>query len=455
MTVTPRWAPDETGPVGRATRVEQRVPVEPDAPVGTDAAVDSNAPAESIDRHEATDPVEHRAGPPVRVVQLVTTMARGGAQATVIGSSAGMDPSVRVIVLAGRDTTEEGTYWGSAELRAVDTIVVPRLVRSLSPKNDLAALWWLVRWLRRNRPDVMHTHSSKAGVLGRIAARLVGIPCAHTVHGWGPVSVAPRSVRFAVLMIERLLARLSDALVVVGRPDLDFGLDRQIGDPSRYRLIRSGVDTSTAEAAAAERTVIRTELGLDGRYVVGMVARMSPQKDHTTLLHAFAGAAIPDSTLVLIGDGPLRTEVAALAERLDIADRVQFLGMRSDAARLVAGFDVSVLSSRWEGMPRTVVEAAAAGVPVIATDVGAVSELIEDGRAGTLVPPGDVVRLTAALQAVRGEPSVAGLMADTARAATEQFSIEHMRSELTDLWRDLGGRQDQRRQTDRPRPRAR
>ncbi|MEM7326353.1 MAG: hypothetical protein AAF531_24925, partial [Actinomycetota bacterium] len=102
MTVTPRWAPDETGPVGRATRVEQRVPVEPDAPIEPDASVGTDAP------------VEHRAGQPVRVVQLVTTMARGGAQATVIGSSAGMDPSVRVIVLAGRDTTEEGTYWGSA-----------------------------------------------------------------------------------------------------------------------------------------------------------------------------------------------------------------------------------------------------------------------------------------------------------------------------------------------------
>ena len=378
---------------------------------------------------------------PLRVAQIVTTMARGGAQATVVASSIPEGSELSVTVLAGPDRTGEGTYWDGEELAGVDVVEVPRLVRSLSPIDDLAALVWLVRWLRRTRPDVVHTHSSKAGVLGRLAARFSGIPCAHTVHGWGPVQAARPTVRFGVISLERLLARWCRALVVVGRPDLEFGLDRGIGRAEQYRLIRSGVDTSVGLAAAEDRAAIRSELAVDERFVVGAVARMSRQKDHTTLLTAFAEAAIPDSVLVLIGDGPLRREVEALAETLGITDRVRFLGVRADAARLVAGFDVSVLSSNWEGMPRTIVEAAAARVPVIATDVGGVSELIEHGRTGRLVPRGDTKQLADAIRAIHREPTVAASMAEPAARRTKEFSVHKMRADLTDLWWSLSGRQ--------------
>lgn len=386
---------------------------------------------------------------PIRVVQLVTTMARGGAQATVVSSSEGTDPGVEVTVLAGPDITDEGTYWDSDALDRVPTVMVPNLVRRLSPKNDLRALWWLVRWLRSNRPDVVHTHSSKAGVLGRLAAEAAGIPCVHTVHGWGPLCSTSAPIRFGARMIERNLARLCSALVVVGQPDLEFGLANDIGRPEQYRVIRSGIDTSTARSANAERSQVRVDLGVGDRYVVGMVARMSFQKDHRTLMLAFSKADLPRSTLVLIGDGPLRSELEQLTEDLRIEDRVVLLGVRSDADRLVAGFDVSVLSSRWEGMPRTVVEAAAACVPVVATDVGSVVELIEDGVSGTLVPVADVAGLTTALSRIHGSPNEAMAMAAVAADRSSEFSASKMRRELARLWREVAdGRSD--RSAERP-----
>ena len=381
-----------------------------------------------------------RTGRPVTVAQIVTTMARGGAQATVVASSASMRADLEVTVLAGPDDTDEGTYWDSPALSEVATFVVPNLVRRLSPRNDFAALVWLIRWLRANRPDVVHTHSSKAGVLGRIAARVAGVRCVHTVHGWGPLCSSSAIVRFLATAVERGLASLCDALVVVGTPDLQVGLDRRIGSADKYRVIRSGVDTGLARAAANERDGVRAEMGLTSSFVIGMVARMSFQKDHATLVRAFAAADIPDAVLVLVGDGPLRSDITTLIDELDQADRVRVLGVRPDAARLVAGFDIAVLSSRWEGMPRSVVEAAAAGVPVVATDVGSVSELIEDGRSGMLVPVEGVDQLASALRELYDNRAQALVMAEVAARRAEEFSVDRMRHELADLWTSLATR---------------
>lgn len=374
---------------------------------------------------------------PIRVAQLVTTMARGGAQATVVASSDGAEPGIEVTVLSGPEITDEGTYWNSDALDRVPTVLVPNLVRRLSPTNDIRTLWWLVRWFRTNRPDVVHTHSSKAGVLGRLAAKAAGIPCVHTVHGWGPLCSASPVIRLVSRLIERSLAHLCDVLVVVGQPDLTFGFVNRIGRPDQYRVIRSGIDTSVARAAADDRRQVRAELGVGDRFVVGMVARMSSQKDHRTLVKAFADADLPESILLLVGDGPLRTEILRLTADLGIEDRVVFLGVRPDAARLVAGFDVSVLSSRWEGMPRTVVEAAAAGVPVVATDVGSVAELIEDGISGTLVSVGDVFGLATALSGVHRSQGEALAMATVAADRSSQFSAVQMRRQLAELWRSI------------------
>lgn len=392
---------------------------------------------------QGPDRVEQR--DPIQVVQIVTTLARGGAQATVLASSGrsrdddlsdGSTP-IEVRVLAGSDGTGEGSFWGDQALDAIRIDTVPHLVRSVRPVADLRALWWLIRWLRAERPDVVHTHSSKAGVLGRLAAAAAGIPCVHTVHGWGPLDAAGAAAGRSVVTVERWLARLSTALVVVGRGDLDRGLALGIGSIPQYRLIRSGVELpEPGDPQTRER--VRRELDLEDRWVVGMVARFAAQKDQATLIDAFAGAALTDATLVLVGDGPERAGLQARAAANPMLD-VRFLGARPDGARLVAGFDVAVNASRWEGLPRAVVEAAAAGVPVIAADVGSTGDLIEPGRTGRLVPPGDVAALTAALIAARQDRADTDRMAIEAIRRAGAFSADRMRADLRHLWLEVAG----------------
>ncbi|MGH1487958.1 MAG: glycosyltransferase [Acidimicrobiales bacterium] len=386
---------------------------------------------------------DQRQRPPIRVAQLVTSLASGGAQATVLDSVDMADQPIEVTVLAGCPGGDrESTLWDDPRLAGVEVIEVPRLVRAVSPINDVLALLWLVRWLRRTRPDVLHTHSSKAGVVGRIAAALAGIPCAHTVHGWGPLHATNRYGAAMALLIERRLASICSAIVVVGGNDLRRGLAQGIGSPGRYRVIRSGVETSIGASSAVDRHMVRAELGLGldagaDRYVIGMVARMAYPKDHLTLIEAFRLADIDNSELVLIGDGPNRTVVEQAVAAAEMGERIRLLGQRTDAARLVGGFDLAVLSSLWEGMPRSVVEAVAASVPVVACDVGNIGDLLQDGVSGRLVPPGDAEALAAVFVDSHKRQMIYQDMAAVAARRINEFSADKMRHDLATLWLEL------------------
>jgi glycosyltransferase involved in cell wall biosynthesis len=388
-------------------------------------------------------------GRPLRVLQLITTLARGGAQATVLASADPADLAdrrVEVTVLAGVDATGEGSYWDDQAIERLRIEPVPDLVRPLRPGSDARALRWLIARLRADPPDVVHTHSSKAGVLGRLAARVVGLPCVHTVHGWGPVNAGRGPARVAAIGLERFLAQRSAALVVVGEGDRTFGLANRIGRPEQYRLIRSGIELDreldqrgslAADPAARDR--LRARLGLDDRFVVGMVGRLAPQKDQLTLIEAVARAGLARSTLVLVGDGPRRADLErAAAGRPDLD--IRFLGARPDGARLVRAFDVAVNASRWEGLPRVVVEAAAAGVPVVASDVGSTGELVENGRTGWLVPPADPDALADAIAEIAADPGLAEARAEEARRRVGAYSADRMRDDLVALWWEVAGR---------------
>lgn len=379
---------------------------------------------------------------PVRVVQIITTLARGGAQATVVASC---DPArladlgVEVTVVAGVEVTAEGAWWGDPALARSRVEPMTRLVRRPAPIQDLLALWQLVRVLRRLRPDVVHTHSAKAGMLGRLAAVLVGVPVVHTVHGWGPLHADRAIVRWASALVERTMARAVAALVLVGIGDVDLARRWRIGRPDRYQVIRSGIELPAPEAAAEQRLRWRRELGLHDRFVVGMVGRLAHPKDQATLVEAFRLAAIPEATLLLVGDGPQRGELERLVRSHPEVD-IRLLGLHPRGAELVAAFDVAVHSSHWEGLPRTVVEAAAAAVPVVATDVGSIAELIEDGRSGRLVAPGDPAAMGRALTDVHADLRGAVALAIEARRRADAFSADRMRNDLADLWHRVAGR---------------
>jgi glycosyltransferase involved in cell wall biosynthesis len=386
----------------------------------------------------------------IRVAQLITTLARGGAQATVMASRQLDHEGIEVTVLAGGEDPGEGTYW--PELAGDwghpgdgSVVAVPSLRRSVAPLDDARALAWVIRWLRTERPDVIHTHSAKAGLIGRLAAAAVGIPAVHTVHGWsfaaprGETSVGSRAARRATVSLERALAVASKALVVVSPLDAELGLAMNVGSIEQYHVIRSGIDLDQPRAGRRDRRAIRHELGWGpDEAIVGSVGRLAAQKDLSTLLTGFARADV-DARLVLIGDGPDRPMVETLAADLGIAHRVELLGSRPDAARLVAGFDVFALTSRWEGLPRALVEAMAAEVPVVTTPVGGIPELVEDGRTGLVVAVGEPEAVAAAVRAQLSDRARAEAMAERAARHIEAFSAEKMRADLARLWLQVAG----------------
>ncbi len=387
-----------------------------------------------------------RAEARLRVCQVITKLEIGGAQETVMATAehfAG-HPMIELVTLAGTEDASGGALWARARDQGLDVRSVPRLRRSVRPGDDLAAMAALREAFRSIQPDVVHTHSSKAGVIGRLAARREGIPVVHTVHGWSSIRQDQNPVvRSAVVALERWLARRTDRLVVVTDLDRSIGLAAGIGTDEQYTLVRSPLAPEVVARAVASRAASRAELGIEpGQVVVGSVARLAPPKDPDTLLQAFVDVAAvhPTAVLVLIGGGPRLAEVTATAASLGLADRVRVVGERPDAALLTGAFDIAVLSSRWEGLPRTVIEAAAVGVPVVATPVGGVPEIIEDEVTGLLFAPGDSAALGRALSRLIEDPVLRRRLAEAARdRVDDDFTPEGAGRRLAHQWTDTSG----------------
>ena len=379
---------------------------------------------------------------PVPVAHVITRLAVGGAQETALRCCSLLDRECyRPLLVTGPEAGREGDLHGEAARRAVPVVVVPSLRRALRPWADAVALVSLVRLFRRERPGIVHTHSSKAGVLGRLAARLAGVPVVvHTVHGWSFHEGMSRAVRAPVVALERLAARWTSALVVVAERDREEGLRAGIGEPGQYALVRSGIDLSAHRVGPGAAARARAQLGLPaGVPLVGTVTRFYPQKDPSTLVAAMARVldTVPAARLVVVGDGPLRPEVEALVARLGIASQVTLLGWCDRVAQVLPAFDVFVSTGRWEGLPRAVVEAAAAGVPVVATDVGGTREVVVDGETGLLVPPADPDRLARALTRLLTTPELRLRLRRAAAAAVAEFDAEVMIERLESLYEAL------------------
>jgi glycosyltransferase involved in cell wall biosynthesis len=275
----------------------------------------------------------------------------------------------------------------------------------------------LVRWFRRLAPDIVHTHMAKAGMLGRLAGRLAGVPrLVHTFHGHVLEGYFSPGVTRCFLGMERALARRTDRIVVVSPRIRQAILGMGIGQPDRVEAIPLGLDLQRFTSSRVDGQALRAGLGLpSGAPVLAVVGRLVPIKDHATLFAALARLA-PRVHLLVIGDGPEGPRLAGLAQDLALSDRVHFLGWRHDLEAIVGGVDVVICCSRNEGTPVALIEAMAAGVPVVATDVGGVADVVQPGRTGRLVPPRDPAALAEAIQGVLDRPEQAAAQAAEARA---------------------------------------
>ena len=390
-------------------------------------------------------PAPTRALRPLRVLHVITRMVVGGAQENTLLSCALIDPALYPsTLLTGPETGHEGSLHEEAAARGVHVIVEPNLVRRISPWHDLVATLRLKRAMSAGHYDIVHTHSSKAGILGRIAARLAGVPViVHTTHGWGFNEHQPWYVYWLYVVLERVCAPFTDAIIVVGNPNRDKGLALGIGRPEQYRLIRSGIEVDAFRNVRTSRDEARRRLGLprDG-FVIGSVGRLEGQKAPLDLLAAFLPVAAeqPEAHLVYVGEGSWRGELEAAIARAGLEGRVHLAGLRRDVPELLRAFDVFALASRYEGLPRVFPQAMAAGLPIVATRVDGAPDAITPGENGWLVDVGDTAAMAGWLRVLARDPGLARRMGAAGRARVDEFAVERMVEALAELYATLGAR---------------
>jgi glycosyltransferase involved in cell wall biosynthesis len=327
-----------------------------------------------------------------------------------------------------------------AEARGVSVELVPEMKRSVHPVRDARALARTVRRLRELRPTIVHTHTAKAGAIGRTAAALVGAPIVvHTFHGHVFEGYFDARKAAAFVAAERALARATDVILAISEQQrADLSERYRIAPAEKIRVVPLGLELERFRAVTRRtRGALRAELGIPAEAPLVMaVGRLVPIKRFDLLLQAFREvlARLPEAHLAIAGDGApeLRAELERLARPM--AGRVHFLGWRRDLERLYADADVLALTSDNEGTPVTVIEAVASGLPVVATRVGGVEDVLTDAM-GTMVAPGDVAGIARALVARLSSP---GPLADSLRDdVCQRFSHRRLIGDVERLYDEL------------------
>ncbi|RJQ28232.1 MAG: glycosyltransferase family 1 protein [Peptococcaceae bacterium] len=368
----------------------------------------------------------------VKLLQVITLSELGGAQKVVYHIAAGLEPE-RFAVTVACAPGGELVRWLEELPQGVKVVEMPALKRNPSPLNDLKAFWQLYRLMRREKYNIVHCHSSKAGILGRLAAYLAGVPKIYfTVHGWGVNRYQSLPVRFFYAWAERLAGAVSTKVICVSRRDFAKARSWKLTAADKLAVIYNGLP-----AAGALPGDLRRELGLSaGDILIGTVARLAPPKEVLFLLEvARRMADRPDVFFVLIGDGPLRTECMAFIKRHGLEKKVFLPGTREDAPGLLADLDIFVLFSRWEGLPLTVIEAMQAGLPVVASAVGGVGEQVAHGETGLLIEALDPAAAERALRELIADPARRKQMGERGRLrAAELFSLPEMVARYRQLY---------------------
>jgi glycosyltransferase involved in cell wall biosynthesis len=375
----------------------------------------------------------------VRIGHIITRLIVGGAQENTLASVVALRrlPGYETVdLLCGPEAGAEGSLIEDAQRAGVGPVCVNALRRSINPLHDLRARRELAALLRRGRYDIVHTHSGKAGFLGRLAARAAGVPVIiHTIHGpsFGPYQGALANA--PLKLAERIAGRVTTRFVSVADAMTRLYLDAGIGRPGQYTTIRSGFDVAAFAGARADAE-LRARLG--GGPVIGQIARLFELKGWELFFEM--ARALPEAKFLLVGDGPWRAKLEAWASEPALRGRVHFAGLvpPADVPRFVATMDVLVHLSQREGLPRAVVQALAAGKPVVAHPLDGTPEVVKDGEAGFLVPTGDCGALVERVRRLLREPALAAAMGRRGQERiVAEFPVERMVSRLDELYRSL------------------
>jgi glycosyltransferase involved in cell wall biosynthesis len=384
---------------------------------------------------------------PIRILRVIARLNMGGPALHVSYLSAGLrDRGYETMLVAGSVGAGEQSMAYVAEEQGVPVTIIPHLHREISPVRDLLATFRLARMIRQQRPHILHTHTAKAGAIGRLAAVLAGRArptiVVHTFHGhvlrgyFGP----GRTAIFRTL--ERLLARTSDTLIAVSPEVRDDLVALKVAPRQKFAVIRLGIELDERVAALDESRVrTRRVMGVpDQRFLVGWIGRMTGVKRTVDVLRSFRllrdrGV---DACLCMVGDGPEREQIEQLAGDLGLMRDCLFPGYQEDVGAFFAAFDAFVLPSGNEGTPVTAIEALASGCPVVATRVGGVPDVVRDGEDGFLVEPGDLEGLADALARLAADPELRQRLGEAGRKRVlPRYAVERLIDDVDGLYRRL------------------
>ena len=332
----------------------------------------------------------------ISVLHIITKMAVGGAQMNTIISCRDITamgyPSY---VLTGPEISPEGNFTDLSEKYKIPVFTASHLVRKLSPIHDILAFFEIRNIIKKHNFSIVHTHGSKAKFLGRLAAASVKPrpKIVQTVHGWSFFDTMPPLTKAFYSLLERFGYKLADSNIVVSPHDIKKGVNWGIGKPEDYQLIRSGVEFEAFKAKRGKKLEAKIKLDIPAEVpVVGTVIRLASQKHPEAIIDVAERvvSSIPNARFVIVGDGPLQPFMLSLIEERNLSGNFTMLGSRKDVPEILPAFDVFLLTSRSEGLPRAMLEALAVQIPVVATDVGGIAELVNNLKNGFLCSYGDI-----------------------------------------------------------------
>lgn len=388
----------------------------------------------------------------VRVARIIGRLNIGGPAIQAISLTRELEPlGYRTLLLRGSEAEREGSMDELAASIDVHPVLIPPLRRDPG-WHDVPALRMLTRCLASERPDIVHTHAAKAGTLGRVASMLAGAPLlwrrrpvrVHTFHGHSLTGYFSPRVSAAYRTIERILARRTDRLIAVSEQVRDELIALGVAPAQKFVVIPLGFDLRrflvTGPERDSSRRALRASLGIsENATVVTLIARLVPIKRVDRFLRAVSLLTdVEEVHFLIVGDGELRAELQAGEAARVAIHRLTWAGFRSDIPAVCFASDIVVLCSDNEGTPVSLIEASAAGVPVISTRVGGAAKVVKHGETGLLVPPDDGTALADAVRTLVADPERRETMGSVGRAyASQSFTLERLVDDIDQLYRTL------------------
>ncbi|MFH1540813.1 MAG: glycosyltransferase family 4 protein [Elusimicrobiota bacterium] len=366
----------------------------------------------------------------VKVAYIITLLELGGAQEVVLYTCEHLNKNkFDVILICGKGGKLDN------KTKDIKTFFVKELVRQINPINDLLAFVKIYKILKKEKPDIVHTHSSKAGIVGRWATYFLRLTTydlrfmkiVHTIHGFGFNDEQNYFVRKIYIFVEWLAAKITNKFIAVSYENISKGLKNKIGFEKQYTVVRAGIKISDYQIKI-DIDKKKKEFGIKNESVVGMVACFKKQKAPLDFIKTakLVCNEKPDTKFILVGDGVLRGKIEFEIKKLNLEKNVILAGWRNDVNEIIKIFDIFILTSLWEGLPMVIIEAMATGIPVVATYVDGTKEVVQEGLTGFVVQPHETEKMAERILRLLNDVNLRKKFSETAKKRVQEFDADLM-----------------------------